>query len=145
MILYQRSCLIPASVEDVFSHSTSLEGFCQQFPFEVKWRSGPAKWCCDDELDFSYRVLGLWFTHKAKIVEFHPNERFIDEMTSGFYKYFRHTHTFVPEGTGTRVTDQVEFSMGFGKWLDRTIGWKTLDDTFAKRHRALRTHFQGGA
>lgn len=138
---YSREVWLPAAPEEVFAYSTSLRGFCSQFPFKVKWHAGPDCWACDDVLDFSYRVAGVWMRHRAQVIEFRHGERFVDEMTQGLYKHFRHTHRFDPERQGTRVRDEVEFSLGYGRLVDRLIGLPTLDSTFRKRHAALRAHF----
>jgi len=144
MMRFQKRSLIPAPVEVVFAYCVSQSGFRQQFPFRVEWLNGPEIWGIGDEIDFRYRVNGIWLRHTARIVEFELNRCFVDEMTGGFYRAFRHRHEFEPSDTGTWVIDEVEFSLGFGSWLDRTLGGVTLQRVFARRHKALQDHFLGG-
>lgn len=144
MIKYIREVWLPVPPQEVFNYSTTIEGFRKQFPFKVKWHDGPERWHANDVLDFSYRVAGVWMRHRAHVVEWRPGQCFVDEMTHGLYKYFRHTHEFIPDRHGTRVRDQVEFSLGFGKFIDKLIGLPTLANTFKKRHAALAAHFGAG-
>jgi DNA-binding transcriptional MerR regulator len=72
-----------------------------------------------------------------------PGRCFVDEMTRGIYRTFRHTHCFEPSEGGTRLTDTVEFSLGLGRWVDNSIGRMTLERTFRRRHRALVARFGG--
>ena len=139
---YTRRSLIKAPLEQVFRHCTSRAGFCQHFPFRVDWRSGPEQWQLGDTLDFRYRVFGIWFVHRADILEFEPNQIFVDQMIEGIYRYFRHTHRFEPAPGGTYVIDEVEFSLGTGKLLDRIFGLPTLDHAFRRRHRALASYWE---
>lgn len=139
---YSKRTFVPAPIGEVFDRCASLAGFLQQFPFKVKWRGGPERWGRGDKLDFQYRLLGLWIPHCAEVVEFRPNDCFVDEMTRGLYKYCRHTHKFTKENNGTWVQDEVEFSLGFGFIVDKFIGMPTLESTFKKRHNALLKYFQ---
>lgn len=136
---------VPAPPEAVFAFSTSLAGFREQFPFRLDWLGGPEQWAHGDVLDFKYRVAGLWFRHRATIVELEPGEAFTDVMERGFFRVFRHRHRFQPHGGGTRVTDAVEFSLGLGDVMDRTVGRALLERTFRRRHDALKHHFSPGA
>jgi ligand-binding SRPBCC domain-containing protein len=137
---------VDAPVEEVFQWCTSMAGFTDQFPFAVRWHDGPEQWKAGDTLDFSYRVAGKWLRHAARVIDLRTNELFIDEMTDGLYGSFRHTHRFEPidGGRKTRVIDDVELTLGKGALIDRTIGAKSLQRTFTKRHRALRRHFEEG-
>lgn len=141
MIKYVAEVHIPAPPEDVFSCCTSRDGFLQQFPFKTNWVSGPDCWKSGDVLDFRYRVAGFWMRHCAEIVDFKRNEFFVDQMTKGLYRHFRHTHHFRPQNGGTCVRDEIEFSFGFGRWVDQLIGIPTLRRTFQKRHASLLKKF----
>jgi ligand-binding SRPBCC domain-containing protein len=141
VITYVAEVHIPAKLEDVFSCCASRDGFLRQFPFKTNWVSGPDSWQHGDVLDFRYRLSGFWMRHCAEIVEFKHNELFVDQMTNGLYRHFRHTHHFTAQDGGTCVRDEIEFSFGFGRWIDRLIGLPTLQRTFQKRHASLLKEF----
>lgn len=64
-------------------------------------------------------------------------------MKKGFpYKYFKHHHFFEPEGIRTIYTDRVKFSLGFGNFLDKTIGKFIIDSIFIKRRQNLNKCFK---
>jgi hypothetical protein len=89
---FEKRSFVPAAVEDVFAYYASREGFREQFPFRLDWQSGPLQWRLGDELNFRYRVGWMWLTHRARVVKFERDRCFVDEMTSGFYRRFKHTH-----------------------------------------------------
>ena len=60
MAVYTRQVLVNAPPDQVFRYCTSQTGFCQQFPFPVRWLTGADHWQLGDILDFRYRVCGLW-------------------------------------------------------------------------------------
>jgi ligand-binding SRPBCC domain-containing protein len=78
------------------------------------------------------------------VTDFKRNEYFVDKMTHGLYRHFQHTHRFRPDNGGTRVQDEIEFSLGFGSLVDKLVGMPTLHGTFKKRHAALLAHFSRG-
>lgn len=141
---FETQVRVPAAPDEVFDYCATVEGFRTQFPFPVRWLEGPASWQGGDVLDFRYRVGGIWMRHRARIVEFERGRCFVDEMTDGLYRSFRHTHRFIADGDRTCVRDQIEFSMGYGNLVDRLIGLPTLGSTFRKRHAALLAHFSRG-
>lgn len=141
MARYALSCQLAAPPAEVFAFCTRLDGFREQFPFPVRCREWPAQWHVGIVLDFRWRLAGIWVPHVAKVTAFEPGRCFVDEMTRGIYRTFRHTHCFESSDGGTRLTDTVEFSLGFGRWVDNSIGRLTLERTFRQRHRALLARF----
>ena len=142
MTIYVRSSLVTASPDAVFAHTTCLRGFRQVFPFPLDWRDGPEAWSEGDTLDFRYRSGGVWISHVARIVEWEPGRRFVDEMSRGIFKTFRHTHLFEPSTDGTLITDRVEFTLGYGTLVDRSLALPILVYSFRKRHEALQACFK---
>ena len=136
---------VPAPPDEVFDYCVTAEGFRTQFPFAVRWLEGPQTWRGGDVIDFRYRVAGLWMRHRASIVTYERGRCFVDEMTQGIYRSFRHAHHFTACDGGTCVRDQIDFTLGFGRLADRLIGLPTLARTFGKRHAALLAHFSRGS
>lgn len=63
---------------------------------------------------------------------------FVDELKKGPLSQWKHTHEFTSVAGGTKIDDQVEFSMapqGFDA-IDRTL-IRNLEATFAARHRRM--------
>ena len=56
MAVYTRQVLVNAPPNQVFRYCTSQTGFCQQFPFPVRWLTDTDHWQLGDTLDFRYRV-----------------------------------------------------------------------------------------
>lgn len=137
MMIYTRQALLSASPAQVFRCCTSRRGFCRQFPFEVRWLSGPEQWQVGDVLDFRYRVGGVWLRHRAQVVQYEPDRLFVDRMLAGPFRHFCHVHRFEPCQQGTCVIDVVEFSVGLGRLVDQVMAATVLDRTFSRRHWAL--------
>ena len=50
----------------------------------------------------------------AKVVEFEPPARFVDEMSEGVFKSFRHIHEFLPKENGTLMRDTLVWTSPLG-------------------------------
>jgi ligand-binding SRPBCC domain-containing protein len=50
----------------------------------------------------------------SRITEYQRPGRFVDEMTQGAFKRFRHVHEFQPRQGGTLMVDRVEFQSPLG-------------------------------
>ncbi|MDQ1913547.1 SRPBCC family protein [Paenibacillus sp. GD4] len=50
----------------------------------------------------------------ARITEFEPPYRFVDEMVSGAFKQFRHEHRFTPKDGGTLMVDTFDYAAPLG-------------------------------
>jgi ligand-binding SRPBCC domain-containing protein len=86
----------------------------------------------------------------ARITEFAWNSHFCDEQVSGPFATFRHCHRIEAETResreGTRVTDEIEFTLPLG-WLGR-LGEgavrRQLASSFAFRQKRLEELLQAG-
>jgi len=67
-----------------------------------------------DEVAFTARHFGLTWRMTSRIVEFDADRSFVDEQTSGPFKRFRHTHTFVALEHGCEMTDYVTYRAPVG-------------------------------
>jgi len=137
-VIFEQSVLINAPVETVFAFCSSRQGFERHFPHRVSWKDGPDEWCEHSELAFRFQYLRCWFNYRTRVTRWEKNRMFVDEMVAGPYKRFVHTHTFDPLAEGTRYTDRVEFSTGYGRWIDRTLALRQIRSTFRKRHARMK-------
>jgi uncharacterized protein len=63
--------------------------------YSLRWRIFPIRWT-------------------TEIIEWDPPHRFADVQLKGPYKLWHHEHRFVAEGNGTRILDEVRYSLPFG-------------------------------
>ena len=63
--------------------------------------------------------LGLPQYHVSLIAPFEPYRFFRDRMVAGRFRSFEHGHAFTPTQNGTRLNDEVRFTLPFGPfgWL----------------------------
>lgn len=145
LISYSRSVYIEAKPEDVFCFCATRKGFERHFPHRVRNYDGPDDWEIGCHFKMQYRVMGMWMQWHGEVVEWEPGRRFVDVMHAGFFHTFRHEHLFEPEGTGTRYTDVLTFTLGFRGVFDKLFGLQLVKDTFNKRQRKLKDVLEGRA
>jgi ligand-binding SRPBCC domain-containing protein len=99
------------------------------------------------EIVFSFRFIpGLPFRRRwvARIVEFEALHHFCDEQIHGPFRFWRHCHSFTREDwdgrTGTRIVDEIKYSIGFGplgRIIDRLLIRPQLKANFDPRQEAI--------
>jgi ligand-binding SRPBCC domain-containing protein len=67
-----------------------------------------------DEVTWEAVHLGLRQRLTARITEFDRPRRFVDEMTRGAFRRFRHVHEFRPVPEGTLMIDVFDYAAPFG-------------------------------
>jgi ligand-binding SRPBCC domain-containing protein len=139
---FVKKTLIFAPLERVFAFCSSRSGFEKHFPYKVDWQNGPERWHQGDVLNFRFLFLKKWINYQAVITSFSENEHFIDEMKQGPYKMFVHKHSFERMLKGTLYTDTIDFTLGYGNFLDRTIGLRLLETTFTRRHAKMKEYLE---
>jgi ligand-binding SRPBCC domain-containing protein len=71
----------------------------------------------------------------SKITSLEPYQ-YVDEMLSGRFETWKHTHLFRKAGAGTEVIDEIDFTLpGLGK-LFEGYAYKQLEKIFAHREQA---------
>lgn len=65
-------------------------------------------------IQYKLKLLGFTLGWVSKIIDFNPPAEFKDIQLKGPYSYWRHTHTFEIEGSGTRIKDRVEYAVPGG-------------------------------
>ena len=139
---YTKTIQIDAPVEDVFAFCASPDGFEKHFPHSIQWIHTEENWDNGSIIEFKFRFLSIWLYWKAEIIEYQQNKLFTDVLRSSFpYKYFRHSHLFESQEEKTIYTDQIEFSFGFGNFIDKAVGIPMLESTFSQRHIRMKHAF----
>lgn len=80
---------------------------------------------------------GLW-------EEAAPPDRLVDSAVRSPFRHWKHSHLFRAEGTGTLMTDHVEYALPFGligRLLDATVMPLLFDAMFRTRHHATQKYF----
>ena len=75
----------------------------------------------------------------AKHLDYEEGRYFSDIQVSGPFAYWKHTHTFVPDGpTACTLEDRVEYALPFGfvgRWLAGGIVRRKIEQMFEHRHK----------
>ena len=65
-------------------------------------------------IDYRLHVHGVPIRWTSLIEEWEPETGFVDRQVRGPYALWHHRHTFIAEGSGTVVGDEVDYAVGFG-------------------------------
>lgn len=143
----ERSQRIERPLADVFAFfadAANLEAITPRFlrfriltPPPIEMRAGA-------RIDYALSLFGVRLRWVTRITVWQPGVRFVDEQESGPYALWRHTHSFAPEGTGTIMSDVVEYALPLGPlgslahalFVRRTVG-KIFDHRSAVIPRLL--------
>lgn len=77
----------------------------------------------------------------VKVIEFDRPRLFVDEMTEGRFRSFRHTHEFFDRAGATLMRDMVEWTLPFGiigKAFDKLLMERHLRVLISKRNARLK-------
>lgn len=90
---------------------------------------------------FEGKHFGMRQRLTVRVTEFDRPRLFVDEMTEGRFKTFRHIHEFTPENGGTLMRDTLEWTSPFGilGWVvDRLLLERHLRDLVGTRNQKLK-------
>lgn len=106
--------VLPGTVEEVFAFFADAENLQYITPPELAFQIvTPVPLVIKEGtiIDYRLRLYGVPFSWRTRIVQWQPNDQFIDEQVSGPYSSWRHLHTFSECEDGTRMTDRVEYRL----------------------------------
>lgn len=92
-------------------------------------------------IDYRLRLHGIPIRWRTRITAWDPPYRFVDEQVRGPYRFWRHEHTFVPEGDGCLVGDRVDYAVPGGAWVHWLLVRGDVRKIFEYRQRILRQRF----
>lgn len=77
------------------------------------------------------RIFGVRQRLTVKVVEFDRPHLFVDEMTEGSFKSFKHIHEFIETVDGTMMRDRLVWTSPFG-FLGRLVDKLLIERHFRK-------------
>lgn len=92
------------------------------------------------------RHFGVPFRMTSRITAYDAPHRFVDEQVSGPFKRWWHEHVFEPDGTGTVMTDRVEYQAPVplvGRLVERAVLTRYLTRLLAERNRWILVELSG--
>jgi ligand-binding SRPBCC domain-containing protein len=91
-------------------------------------------------IEYRLRLHGLPLRWTSRIEEWTPDDGFVDRQLRGPYRLWRHRHTFLADGDGTIVGDEVEYALPLGPLGDLACSLfvrRDLGRIFAYRREAV--------
>jgi ligand-binding SRPBCC domain-containing protein len=142
-----REQVVPRPLKQVFDFFSRAENLEQITPpwlsFKVL-RVDPEPVQRGTLIHYRLKLRGLPLRWTSEIILWEPPHQFADVQVRGPYKLWHHTHSFVEEGAGTRITDEVLYKLPFGP-IGKLAHWaavrRDVERIFAYREEKVRSLF----
>ena len=141
MVKFQYTSLIPAPLAAVWAFHERPEAIQlltpPDTPLVVEKRTGGL----EIGARITFRVTHLKLLWVAEHTEYEYQRLFADRQVQGPFRSWHHRHLFTAEGDGTRLTDEVEFTLPLSPLSDWLVGWAVrlqLKAMFRYRHSVTR-------
>lgn len=128
----EREQFVGLPVEEIFpffSDASNLEVLTPPWMGFRILRSSTEKVGEGTLIDYRIKVRGVPMRWRTRIEQWVPNRCFVDTQLKGPYRYWHHTHTFIPVKGGTLMRDRVKYrlpagSLGrlvAGRWVSKDV------------------------
>jgi ligand-binding SRPBCC domain-containing protein len=147
--IFERSVLLDAPASEVYAFHEDPRNITKISPPSLKVErvecSVPA--VAGEEFRLRVSQFGLPLEWVGIWEEAVPDSRLVDGARKSPFRHWRHHHLFRSEGSGTVMTDRVEYALPFGvlgRLLDATVMKVVFTAMFLGRHKATRKFFSKG-
>lgn len=133
--------VVPRPLQDVFAFFARPENLETITPDWLNFRIvsvSPEPVRQGTVIRYKLRIRGLPLRWTSEIQEWDPPHKFVDVQLSGPYKLWHHTHTFVAEGSHTRIRDEVLYELPLGL-LGKVAHWLSVRRDVERIFRFART------
>ncbi len=145
--VFRAEQFVPRPLNEVFDFFSKAENLQKLTPEWLHFRilsvdPTPVRKGTLIKYSLRWRVFPIHWT--TEIIEWDPPHRFVDVQLKGPYKLWHHEHRFAAEGTGTRISDEVQYALPFGVFGSIAHKLKVKNDVktiFAYRTKAVRQRF----
>lgn len=112
--ILRTSMFVPRPRAEVFAFFADARNLERITPPELKFKVVTPEPIVIEKgalIDYRLGLFGMSFGWRTLISAWDEPNRFVDEQLRGPYKSWHHTHTFVDEGNGTRIQDEVRYEL----------------------------------
>jgi hypothetical protein len=115
--IFRAEQYVPRPLGEVFEFFSKAENLQELTPSWLHFRilqvnPSPVRQGTLIRYSLRWRVFPIRWT--TEITEWDPPHRFVDVQLKGPYKLWHHEHRFAAEGSGTRISDEVQYALPFG-------------------------------
>jgi uncharacterized protein (TIGR01777 family) len=96
-------------------------------------------------IEYRLKIRGVPTKWRTRIELWKPNECFVDTQEAGPYRYWHHTHEFIPFAGGTLMRDRVLYRLPLGLLGEGLAGWlvsRDVEKVFSYRRQVIDTIFR---
>ena len=115
--LLEREQFLPSPLGEVFAFFSDAHNLERITPPWLRLQvltPAPIAMAVDARIDYRLRLAGVPLRWRTRIVEWKPEQRFVDEQERGPYAVWRHEHRFVPLAHGVLMYDGVRYALPAG-------------------------------